>query len=213
MIITLEEADGQPRLDSVSDKKVPLDILLPEQSCRCCSTFPSEWHLNTILHLVVTYADFPNYPTHPVLRNINSGYVDSISTGSDARSILTGDSQPTYSNTSNPKKIWHLFTLPFMRQKSSVDPFMSTSTIVEKPEQKGNSMAFPLSWRELSKKSVFYCDSNCLLADLAEFLLHRWLIGWLLLSLLLCTVVSCGVWIAARRINRNLLVQNVGIAV
>ena len=47
MIITLEEADGQPRLDSVSDKKVPLDILLPEQPCRCCSTFPSESDIST----------------------------------------------------------------------------------------------------------------------------------------------------------------------
>lgn len=167
MIITLEEADGQPRLDGLCDKKVPFDVLLPEQSCRflihCCSIFLSEYALVlSSQHNVVTHADFPNYPTHPVLRNINPGYAASISTGSD-RSTLTGDSRPTDSNTSNP---WRLFTFPFMKQKSSVDPFMSTTTIVEKPGKQGESMSFPLSWRELSRKSVFYC-SNWLLAGLS----------------------------------------------
>ncbi len=93
------------------------------------------------------------------------------------------------------------------------NPLLSGSTMfLEKQTQRGNPTTLPISWRGLGKKWVFQMlltldeKDSC-----AVIYFPRWLIGWILLSLLLCSAVSCGVWLATRQADRSVLFQKVGV--
>ena len=143
MIITLEH-DGQPCLDSSSEKKLSLDIVLPQLSCKF-----SFMHNLFLAYSETHYLDCPERHIHPDLGNVKYGYAASIS---DARSEVTSESYPTDLDTTPRRKRWRLFNSSLLFKKHpSGDPLLSESTMVEKPRQARKHRSLPLSWARSRK--------------------------------------------------------------
>ena len=151
MIISLEHYG--PCLDSSSDEKVPLDIILPEQSCRFWCYCALHCRTTTPKTHPLSYADYPEGLPHPVLRHIHISDVASISTASDAQSMVTADSHPTDFRASSRRKRWRLFnqSLSF-KKRPALDPLLSESTMVEKPCRGGGFTSLAFSSTGLRKR-------------------------------------------------------------
>ena len=169
MIITVE-ADGQACLDTGSVKKPSLEITILQQPSKCSL-------LDRVTDLLAergvpqcSHADhLADSSTHPALRNVDTGYAESISTAAGSLAIsepILVEEDIIIETTGKPvvkDRRCRIFRSPFKQKEQHHDPLMSASMVGDEEKSPRPLPGFWSSWRTLNKRCV---ASSCYVVEI-----------------------------------------------